>query len=120
LDPGELTFGHLLKDAGYVTGITGKWQLLGLEGEQRDAGNRRGSYPGEAGFDEYCMWQVEQLLSRYKNPVITTNGNQTQEMKGAYGPDIFSTFAQDFIQKHKDTTFFLYYPMVLTHDPFQP
>lgn len=120
LDPKELTFGHLLKDAGYVTGITGKWQLLGLEGEQRDAGNRKGSYPVEAGFDEYCLWQVEERLSRYKDPVVTTKGNVTKTLKGKYGPDVFAGFAKDFITRHKDTTFFLYYPMVITHHPFQP
>ncbi len=120
LDPQEMTFAHLLKDAGYATGVTGKWQLLGLEGEQRDAGNRRGTYPFEAGFDEYCLWQVEDRLSRYKDPVITTNGNQQKEMKGVYGPDVFSKFATDFIERHRDEPFFLYYPMVLTHHPFQP
>lgn len=120
LDPKETTFAHLLKDAGYVTGVTGKWQLLGLPFEQRDAGNQRGAYPTEAGFDEYCLWQVEERLSRYKDPVVTTQGNRIKEMKGAYGPDIFAKFATDFIERHKDTTFFLYYPMVLVHDPFQP
>jgi arylsulfatase A len=29
-------------------------------------------------------------------------------------------FAIDFISRHKDQPFFLYYPMMLTHDPFQP
>lgn len=120
LDPAELTFAHLLKDAGYVTGVTGKWQLLGLEGEQRDAGNRKGSYPTEAGFDDYCLWQVEQRLSRYKDPVITTKGNVTKELKGEYGPAVFTKFAQDFISTNRDKPFFLYYPMVLTHHPFQP
>jgi arylsulfatase A len=120
LDPSELTFAHLLKDAGYVTGITGKWQLLGLKEEQDAVGGRRGSYPFEAGFDEYCLWQVEERLSRYKDPVITTNGNRQVEMKGAYGPDVFSSFAKDFIERHRDESFFLYYPMVLVHDPFQP
>lgn len=120
LDPAELTFAHLLKNAGYVTGITGKWQLLGLEKEQADAGNRRGSYPFEAGFDDYCLWQVEERLSRYKDPVITFRGNKTEELKGQYGPDVFARFANDFITRHRDTTFFLYYPMVLVHDPFQP
>lgn len=29
-------------------------------------------------------------------------------------------FALDFIARHKEKPFFLYYPMILTHDPFQP
>lgn len=120
LDPAERTFAHLLKEAGYVTGITGKWQLLGLESEQKEAGNRRGSHPVEAGFDEYCLWQVDQRLSRYKDPVIRRTGGESQPYPGQYGPDIFSGFAREFMTKHRDTTFFLYYPMVLVHNPFQP
>ncbi len=120
LDPANRTFAHLLKEAGYVTGITGKWQLLGLESEQKEAGNRRGTYPVEAGFDEYCLWQVDQRLSRYQDPIIRRTGQESKEYPGQYGPDIFSGFANDFVTRHRDTTFFLYYPMVLVHDPFHP
>ena len=35
-----------------------------------------------------------------------------------YGPDIFSNFLIDFIQRNKDKPFFAYYPMVLVHSPF--
>jgi len=121
LDSLERTFGHLLKEAGYVTGIAGKWQLLGSPQQQKLAG-QKGSYPQNAGFDDYFVWQVETLNSpesRYKNPVVYTS-KQVKTFPGKYGPDLFTEFAKDFIEKNRDTAFFFYYPMVLTHDPFQP
>ena len=121
LDPSDITFGNLLKQAGYVTGITGKWQLLGSQ-HQQDLAGQKGTYPQKAGFDKYFVWQVETPNSpapRYKNPVIyTSEGNKS--FPGKYGPDLFADYAKKFIEQNRDTTFFLYYPMVLTHDPFQP
>ena len=38
--------------------------------------------------------------------------------KNEYGPDIVSDYALDFITRKKDGPFFLYYPMMLTHAPF--
>jgi arylsulfatase A len=29
-------------------------------------------------------------------------------------------FALEYMTRHRDRPFFLYYPMILTHDPFQP
>lgn len=120
LDPAERTFGHLLQDAGYATGIAGKWQLLGREYQQHLAGNRRGSYPTEAGFSEYALWQIDKRDSRYKNPLLSTNAEKNKIHKGAYGPDVFLNFIESFMEKHQSEPFFLYYPMALTHRPFQP
>lgn len=118
LKPGEKTFADLLKKEGYVTGITGKWQLLGNERQRQLAGGMTGSRPEDTGFDQYCLWQVDQLGSRFKDPLIATNTG-SKEYTGKYGPDVFTDFALDFIESNKDKPFFLYYPMVLTHDPFQ-
>ena len=52
LAPKEKTFGHMMKNAGYATCIVGKWQLAA-----RDRGE--GIYPKAAGFDEHCLWQVD-------------------------------------------------------------
>jgi arylsulfatase A len=35
-----------------------------------------------------------------------------------YGPDIFTDYMIEFIEKSKDRPFFAYYPMVLVHSPF--
>lgn len=119
LNKKETTFADLLKKEGYVVGIAGKWQLFGYKRQWKLAGGKKGSYPEEAGFDEYCLWQIDTVGSRYKDPVISSHEG-TKVYYGKYGPDIFSNFAMNFIEKYQDTSFFLYYPMVLTHAPFQP
>ena len=118
LKKGERTFAHFLKEAGYVTGIAGKWQLAGaIEGMQYRG---EGQMPAEAGFDEHCLWQVKRRGSRYWDPILEVNGESLPARKGEFGPDHFVRFAEDFITRHKDRPFFFYYAMALTHDPFVP
>ena len=109
LDPGETTFAHLLKRAGYATCVVGKWQLKGgFDG------------PGHFGFDEYCLWQLTRRPGRYPNPGLETGGKQVDYTGGEYGPDVVSDYACDFIRRHKRGPFLVYYPMILTHCPFEP
>ena len=119
LDPKQRTFGHLLQGCGYATCVVGKWQLYGSVGQAPEV-RGTGSLPGEAGFDESCLWQVEDVGSRYKDPVIVQNGRSLDNLQGKYGPDIFTDYALDFIARHKTEPFFLYFPMVLVHSPFVP
>ena len=119
LDPDERTFAHWLKDAGYRTAVTGKWQLYGNP-RQRELFGRSGSLPEQAGFDEYLLWQIQDRGLRFKNPVLYAPGEPAKTFDGAYGPDLFADFIEGFMERHQDTPFFLYYPMALTHDPFQP
>ncbi|GGZ20824.1 arylsulfatase [Echinicola pacifica] len=119
LDPEEKTFGDYLTEAEYKTFVAGKWQLLGNEHQRNLAGGRVGSHPLEAGFEDYCLWQVDELGSRYKDPLLSNpNGNQVYE--GEYGPDIITESILEFIEDNQSDPFFVYYPMVLTHDPFVP
>jgi arylsulfatase A len=37
-----------------------------------------------------------------------------------YGPDLFSDYLIDFMARHRHQPFFAYYPMALTHGPFNP
>jgi arylsulfatase A-like enzyme len=103
------TFAHLLKDAGYATGIAGKWQL-----------GRAKGLPRRLGFDEACLWQHTRRPPRYANPGLEYDGEERDFSSGEYGPDLVNDFALDFIARHKEGPFFLYYPMMLTHGPFQP
>ncbi len=113
LDPKEKTFGHMMQKSGYATCVVGKWQLYGNQRED-------GTYPDKAGFDEYCLWQVRVRELRYANPTILINGKLHTAMMGQYGPDVFCDYMLDFIERQKDKPFFVYYPMALTHAPFQP
>ena len=105
----ETTFAHLLKKNGYATAICGKWQL----GHEVDA-------PQHFGFDEALLWQHTRRPPRYANAGLELNGVEKKYPEGSYGPTEINNFALEFISRKKDATFFLYYPMILTHDPFQP
>jgi arylsulfatase A len=108
MDPKATTFAHVLKGAGYATGICGKWQL----GVASDS-------PQRFGFDDAFLWHHMRRESRYPSPGFEHNG-VAKDYKGGYGPKVVNDFALDFITRHKDRPFFLYYPMLLTHSPFQP
>ena len=109
MDPQAVTFGNLFQNAGYATCMAGKWQLgHGL------------ALPKKFGFDEYCLWQHTRRSPRYTNPGLEINGVQKNFTNGEYGPDIVNDYALDFITRNKSKPFFLYYPMMLTHDPYQP
>lgn len=105
----ETTFAHRMQQAGYVTGICGKWQL----GRESDS-------PQHFGFAESCLWQHTRRPPRYANPGLEINGVEKDFATGEYGPKLVNDFALDFITRHKEQPFFLYYPMILTHAPFQP
>ena len=120
LNPEERTFAHFLKEAGYKTGIFGKWQLYGNP-QQRELFGRSGTLPGDAGFDEHVLWQVQTKPgSRFKNPHIDIQGNLPVQIKDAYGPDVYADSLIAFVRRHRNTPFLAYYPMALTHGPFQP
>ena len=105
----ETTFGNVMKKAGYATGICGKWQL----GREVDS-------PQHFGFAESYLWQHTRRPPRYANPGLEHNGKELNFTNGEYGPNLVNDFALDFVSRHKDKPFFLYYPMMLTHDPYQP
>ncbi len=108
-----VTFGHLLKRAGYATAVCGKWQL----GKEQDS-------PQHFGFTEALLWQHTRRPPRYANPGLEHNGKELEYPLGSYGPELINQFAQDYISKqtkqHPEQPFFLYYPMILVHSPFQP
>lgn len=121
LSPDQITFGNILKNAGYSTCIAGKWQLNGLQWEY--PGNQDITRPNHFGFDEYCLWQLHHKRSegeRYANPLLTQNGEDLPRDKDTYGPQILIDFLSDFIDRKAESPFFIYYPMVLPHDPFVP
>ncbi len=123
LKTSEHTFGHVMKNAGYATCIAGKWQLNGLAYKDEISDWNDSSKPNTLGFEEYCLWQLTKTGregGRYANPLIEQNGEILNLSPEDYGPDIFANYITDFIERKKDQPFFVYYPMVLVHDPFVP
>jgi arylsulfatase A-like enzyme len=114
----EKTFGNMLRDRGYKTAIVGKWQL-----SERDF-----QAPFHFGFEEYLLWHFGTRIngvqvpgsqgSRYWDPVFYHNGQLLPDTKGKFGPDVMADFVADYIHTHRDEPFFLYYPLVLPHDPW--
>jgi len=115
LDSAATTFAHILRNAGYKTAVAGKWQLYLNRFE-----DTRGATPADAGFDEYLLWQFDtkKKSSRYWAPLLDHNGDLVQHDAKAYGPDIFNDYVLDYIEEHRAHPFFIYYPMVLAHDPW--
>ena len=100
----EVMIPTVLKKAGYVTGSVGKWGQIQLG-------------PGEWGFDEYLVFRGSGRFWSEQSPDYTVNGKRQKLKAGEYLPDVMHTFAVDFITKHKDQPFFLYYPMSHMHGP---
>ena len=119
LDREQTTFAHQLKAAGYATAIAGKWQL----GRDKDS-------PQHFGFEQSCLWQHtrsgrsnedgKNIDRRFVNPQLEFNGVEKDFTNGEYGPQVCTDFICEFIDKNKKKPFLVYYPMILTHCPFDP
>src|SRR5690606_34201617 len=76
------------------------------------------------GFDEYQMWQIfhnGQKTSRYANPTMRQNGKVLQEeLVGRYGPDVNLEFLLDFMKRHREGPFLIYYTALMPHYPWEP
>jgi arylsulfatase A len=112
LDPAVTTFANFFKKADYATCIVGKWQL----------GHDKPDLPQHFGFDEHCLhhYLPTKGKDRYANPGMTYNGQLKEFKNGEYGPDLTNEYAIDFITRNKAHPWLLYYPMILTHSPFEP
>lgn len=96
----EFPIAKMLKKAGYATCSTGKWRQI----EET---------PGDWGFDE---WATDQTYSGwYWRKFYVHNGEQVTSDTEMYCPDEYHKIALDFIQRHKDSPFYLYYPSHLIH-----
>jgi len=99
----EIMLPRVLKPAGYVTGQVGKWQQLPLQ-------------PSDWGFDEYLRFQGSGKYWATQDASYIVNGQHTP-LGDKYMPDVMHDFAADFITRHKDRPFFLYYAMSEVHGP---
>ena len=103
---GEVTLAQVLRNAGYATGMVGKWHL----------GHKRAEYlPTRRGFDEY-------LGIPYSNdmrPVRLLDGEREVEypVVQATLTRRYTDRALRFIERHRDRPFFLYLAHAMPHKP---
>ncbi len=112
----DVTVAEVLKKAGYVTGMSGKWGL----GEPNTGG-----HPNRQGFDAFFgflnqrrahHYFVDYLWHNEKRDTLEGNLNGGE---GDYVHDLFTDFALDFIRSNHDTTFFLYLPYTVPHAEYE-
>ncbi|RIV80133.1 arylsulfatase [Aurantiacibacter xanthus] len=104
--PGEeVTIAEMLRDAGYATGMVGKWHL----------GHRLEFWPTEQGFDSFLgvpYSNDQEPFSLYRGTEIVQ-----REIDQTTLEDTYATEAERFIAEHADEPFFFYYASNFPHRP---
>lgn len=103
------TMASMLKDAGYATGIFGKWGL----GSMESSGN-----PLKQGFDAFFGF-ADQKHAHNHYPSYLFDGNDTVSTDSRYALDMFFSKAADFIRANKDRPFFVYLAVTVPHRALQ-
>ena len=108
----DVTVGEILKQAGYATGIFGKWGL-------GDAGTE--GVPTKQGFDQFYGY-FHQVHAHFYYPaflwrneekhLLPENHGETHEK---YSHDLIVEESLKFIREHRDRPFFLYLPWTIPH-----
>lgn len=114
IHPNELTIAELFKDNGYATACIGKWHL----------GFDESLLPRNQGFDHYFgllhnLDPVEVVYFEGKGGVpLMRNGDVIKRPADpAELTRLYTDEAISFMQKNKDTPFFLYLPHTMLHNP---
>ena len=103
----EVMMPKVLKPAGYVTAQVGKWNQLPLQ-------------PSDWGFDEYLRFQGSGKYWGKQDPDYILNGKPTDAPDDKYVPDVMHEFVVDFMTRHRDQPFYVFYSMSHIHGPILP
>ena len=107
----EILTPAVLKPAGYATTIIGKWSQFSFD-------------PAQAGFDDNmrffgsgCYWGTADGDDdqKSKKGVYLLNGKTMPLHKTDYMPDLMETHLFEFITKHRNEPFYIYYSMSHVH-----
>lgn len=111
LEPSDITVAKVLKQAGYRTGIFGKWGLGG-------AGTP--GVPNLQGFDEWFGYLDQAHAHTFYPDHLWENDREFYiprnfSMKGQYSHDLLTPRAINFIEASKKNPFFLYLAYTIPH-----
>lgn len=104
LDPSAPTIAEYLQDAGYATGIFGKWHN----------GSQYPYHPNARGFDEFYGFCSGHWGNYWAAP-LEHNGEPVNST--GYLSDDLATHAMDFISANKSKNWFCYVPFNIPHSP---
>ena len=112
LPAGTMTLAKLLQQAGYATGVFGKWGL-GFPGSE--------GAPRRQGFDRFFGYNCQRLGHHYHpdhlwddDTKVTLPGNAGRG-RGVYAPALIHEKTLDFIAANKDRPFFCFVATVIPH-----
>ena len=112
LEPEDVTVAEVLRNAGYRTGIVGKWGL----GEPGTAG-----IPNDQGFDFWFGYLNQGKAHFYYPPFLWKNRERmdlrqnADGKKGVYSHDLMTDEALAFVQRNRKGPFFLYVAYTIPH-----
>lgn len=106
------TLAEVLKKQGYTTACFGKWHL----------GYKPPFLPPNQGFDEFRG--LASGDGDFHTHINRAGGedwwhNNAIEMEEGYTTDLLTKYSVDFIERHRETPFFLYVPHLAIHFPWQ-
>ena len=111
LQADDLTIPKILKQAGYRTGIIGKWGL----GNQNTPG-----VPSRQGFDYSFGYLGHVHAHDYWTDHLFRNGERVEIPPKTYSHDLFSEEALDFVRREHEKPFFLFLAFTIPHGKFHP
>ncbi|MBK7931513.1 MAG: arylsulfatase [Bryobacterales bacterium] len=113
--PEERTVANVMKDAGYNTGLFGKWGL----GDINTTG-----VPWKHGFDEFVGF-LHQAHAHFQYPRFLYDNDKELHLKGndtpgrqTFANDVMNQRALDFVRRNKSNPFYLYLSWTVPH--FEP
>jgi arylsulfatase A-like enzyme len=105
-----VTVAHLMKTAGYATGIIGKWGL----GDPASV-----STPNKMGFDYFFGYNCQRQAHEYYPEHLWRNADKVMLHGKAYSHDLMADDALAFVRRHADRPFFLYLAFTIPHSKLQ-
>ncbi|MEO1527036.1 MAG: sulfatase-like hydrolase/transferase [Planctomycetota bacterium] len=113
MNPSETTIAEVFADAGYRTGIFGKWHLgENFPMRAQDQGFEKVVVHGGGGIGQFADFPG----NAYWDP--TLQYNDTLKRAEGYCTDVFINESIGFIRNSGDKPFFCYLPLNVPHSPF--